>query len=77
MDNSPKGEIAIKAVERERKLFKEKALQPPLKLVIDTPDPKGNIVLLINLCTFLHALRLIIYSHYQSIIYKDTKLKRS
>ena len=46
MDNSPKGEVAIKAVERERKLFREKALRPPLKLTIDTVDPHGNIVLL-------------------------------
>ena len=45
MDNSPKGEVAIKAVERERKLFREKALRPPLKLTIDTVDPHGNMSL--------------------------------
>ena len=56
MDNSPKGEVAIKAVERERKLFREKALRPPLKLTIDTVDPHGNILLFTYLCTFLNAI---------------------
>ena len=56
MDNSPKGEVAIKAVERERKLFREKALRPPLKLTIDTVDPHGNIILLTYLYTFLCAI---------------------